>query len=221
MAGILSGSFYGPCGGGQKPKSLVVFLHGYGANADDLIPLSYTWGPHLPDTLFLSLNAPALHPSTTLGRQWFPLEDFDFARIWEDMAALTPVLKASIDQQLANHQLSYNNVALVGFSQGAMIALQQSLYLGDVAGAISYSGFLVPHPQGVALKKKPTLLIHGDYDTVLPISCLNDAQKILKEASVPFEAWVCEGLGHGISPFGLEKGRLFLQRILKSSGSRG
>ncbi|MBY0264278.1 MAG: dienelactone hydrolase family protein [Holosporales bacterium] len=215
MASGLGGSVYGPCSG-QKPRSLVVLFHGYGANADDLIPLAYTWGPHLPESLFISLNAPAPHPTMSFGRQWFPMDNFDLARIWDDVTHLASPLKVYLDETLAKNALSYRDVVFVGFSQGAVVALHEALYILDVAGAISYSGFLVPHSHGMPPKSKPILLVHGDCDNVLPISFLSDAQKILKEGQVPFEAWVCEGLGHGISPFGLEKGRVFLQRVLKA-----
>ena len=216
MTQQLKRTSYGPHGGGTI-QAAVILLHGYGANKEDLVPLAYTWAPHLPHTVFISLDAPTLCPGTVVGRQWFSLVDFDLARIWEDMDALTPSLRATLSQIQKDYNLKESSLSFVGFSQGAALALHQALYATNVAGAISYSGFLVPHLNGLAPQKKPILLLHGDCDTVLPISCLSDSQNLLKKAEVPFESWVCEGLGHGISPFGLDKGRHFLQRLLKDS----
>jgi len=211
---ILNGSFYGPLDTGA-PDSIVVLLHGYGANADDLLPLSYSWAQHLPTTLFWSINGPTPHPQTFMGRQWFGLSTFEPDHLWRDMTQLAPVFKHSIDQELKGWNLTYDNVALVGFSQGGMVALHQNLYHVPVAAAVSFSGILVPHPDETPPRKSPTLLIHGDADRVVPINFFTQAQQTLKSSAVPFEAWVCKGVGHGISPFGLEKARYFLQRFLK------
>ncbi len=210
----LTRSVYAPFKEGPA-EGLAVLFHGYGADADDLAPLAYTWGPHLTRTVFASFNAPHVCPTLSVGRQWFDLQDFDLARIWDDMARLVPLIQSSMNELLDEYELPAQKTVLVGFSQGAALALQQALYYMDVAGVLSYSGFLVPHPETRPPAAKPVLLVHGDRDTILPLQSLTAAQKTLKEANVPFESWVCEGLGHGISPFGLEKGRGFLQRILK------
>jgi len=214
MTKNLSGSFYGPWNG-KAPDALIVLFHGHGTDADDLLPLSYAWGSHMPNTLFWSINGPEIHPDAPMGRQWFPMHNIHKENLWEDMVSLSPLLKQSLECEMQNWSLTYSHVGLVGFSQGGIVALQQALYQLPVAASVSFSGRLVTHPDGRLPHKKPTLLIHGDADPVVPVKFLKEAQKTLKSAAVPFEAWVCEGVGHTISPFGIEKARIFLQRFLK------
>src|SRR3954464_7669110 len=104
-------------------KRLVVFLHGYGADDNDLIEIGRQWQPWLPDAAFVAPNAPELIPGQPMGRQWFALT---FRDPPEPRGGGNPAgrgLDAWLDQEFASHNLPAAKLALVGFSQGTMMAL--------------------------------------------------------------------------------------------------
>jgi phospholipase/carboxylesterase len=204
----LSGPSLPPAGGG-KPSSLVVLLHGLGADGADLIGLGAAWAQALPHTAFVAPNAPFPCDFAPSGRQWFSLRDFDEATILAALSAVTPSLDAYIDTQLANCRLSGRELALVGFSQGAMLALHAGLRRNpSPAGIVSYSGFLVgaeslPHTHD---EKPAVLLVHGDQDQVVSPHFLPAAEAALRSAHVPVQAMLRPGLGHGIDEDGVRAG---------------
>jgi phospholipase/carboxylesterase len=210
----LDGPLALPASGGA-PQSLVVFLHGYGSNGDDLIGLAPYWRSALPDTLFIAPNAPQACPGAPGGYQWWPLASLApearAAGVREPAAAVN----AFIDDQLKRYGLTEDRLALVGFSQGAMVAL----HVGPrrerrLAGIIGYSGMLA---DPAALKaevrtKPPVLLVHGDADAVLPVIALGEAKAVLEALDFEVSTHVCAGLGHGIDEAGLRLGEQFLSR---------
>jgi phospholipase/carboxylesterase len=203
---------------GWTAKSLVIFFHGFGADKQDLMSLARTWATHLPHTLFISLDAPhMLSGERHAGRFWFTIDPFDLKHISQEMRSLYPDVCETIRSLQKQYHIPPHKVALVGFSQGAAVALSVGLYQIPVAGVLGYSGFLIPPSDAGIPNFPPICLIHGDQDQIIPLHYLKDAQAFLKAHQVPFEMWISEGLGHGISPFGLEKGRLFLQKVLHSS----
>lgn len=214
----LSGPSHGPLTEG-KPGSVIVLLHGYGASGDDLIALAYSWASQFPNTLFVSPHAPFPCEKNPFGRQWTSLKDLDFQRLWNEIETVMPLMSVFLNDLLQTYQLSWSNLALVGFSQGAALALSVGLYHFPVAGIISYSGLFIPHPQKIPPKKTPVLLVHGDRDEVLPVSFYKEAKKELSDFQTPLDFMVCESLGHGISPGGLERGAQFLRRNLKEVDS--
>lgn len=201
---------------GQAAKNLVVFLHGYGANGDDLIDIGRHWAAELPDTAFVSPNAPEPCPGAPFGRQWFQLTLRDPSERWRGVTAATPVLDAFLDAELQRYQLDDSKLALVGFSQGTMMALHAGLRRkAGPAAILGYSGALAgPEHLGQAAGRPPILLIHGDQDQVLPIDYMFAAGQALSEAGKPVRFHVCPGLGHGIDGEGLALGARFLKASL-------
>jgi phospholipase/carboxylesterase len=202
-----------PPASGLAPKSLVVFLHGYGSNGDDLIGLAPYWRSALPDTLFVAPNAPRPCPSAPGGFQWWALTSLSpqarAAGVRESAAALN----AFIDDQLARHGLPDDQLALVGFSQGTMMAL----HVGPrrerrLAGIVGYSGMLAD-PAALASEvrtKPPVLLVHGGDDPVLPVASLDDAQAALTALGFNVSTHISPRLGHSIDEEGLRLGERFL-----------
>lgn len=196
--------------------SLVIFLHGFGADARDLIGLADPLAPHLPDTTFLSVNAPdrcAVNPS---GYQWFPIPWIDGSSEVEAgiaMAASVDKLDTWLTATLANEQIAPGRTALVGFSQGTMM----SLHVGprreeSLAGIVGFSGRLL-NPEALKADirtRPPVLLVHGDRDDVVPYSSMQEAQSGLKEAGLEAETFTSQGTAHGIAPDGLT---IALQRL--------
>jgi len=201
-----------------KARQLVVFLHGYGADGNDLIDIGGQWQALLPDAAFVSPHAHEPLPGAPFGRQWFGLTFRVPGERWRGVEAARPVLDAFLDQELAHHGLTDRDLALVGFSQGTMMALHTGLRRKSaLAGIVGYSGILVTpedEPPTVMAAdlgpRPPVLLIHGDRDPVIPPEALAFSVEALKALDVPVGAHMSRGIGHGIDGAGLRLGAEFL-----------
>ncbi len=202
---------------GQAAKSLVVFLHGYGADGNDLIDIGRMWAPVMPDTAFVSPHAPEPCAQAPVGRQWFPLAGADPHKLRAGVLGAAPALDAFLDAELAAHGLGDDRLALVGFSQGTMMALHVGPRRANgIAGIVGYSG-LLPGPEFLEAEAKhrpPVLLVHGDADPLIPAMALYAASQVLGDAGFQVEWHVRPGLQHGIDQEGLTYGADFLRRVL-------
>jgi phospholipase/carboxylesterase len=214
----LDGPRLGPAAGGA-PRQLVVFLHGYGADGNDLIGLGREWARELPHAAFVSPNAPEPCGMAPMGRQWFDLSLGDMTIIAEGVKRAAPALESFLDAELARHNLPGNALSLVGFSQGTMMALAVGLARKPAPAAIvGYSGALttveaLPEPgAGPAI-----LLVHGDIDEVIPVDAMHMAREILAQAGLPVEWHVAQGIGHGIDGEGLRLGGAFLKQAFAAA----
>lgn len=199
---------------GASPRRLVVLLHGLGADGNDLFGLAPAFAPVLPETAFVSPDAPFPCDMAPYGRQWFSLQTRDPAAILAGVKDSARILDGFLDDMLEKYRLDDSKLALVGFSQGCMM----SLYVGPrrakrIAGIVGYSGRLVGDTAEFK-SKPPMLLVHGDADQVVPPDSLPLAVAALEKAGVPVEAVTRPGLGHGIDPIGIERGRDFLVKVL-------
>ncbi len=201
--------------GDREPRQLVVLLHGFGASGDDLIGLAEEWRDMLPDAAFVAPHAPEGMPFADLaGRQWFTLQSFTPEELWRGVSKSGPLLDAFIDQELARLGLGSGSLALVGFSQGTMMALHVGLRRRIApAGIVGYSGIIAgPEHLGEGIQSQPpVLLIHGDQDEVIPPKALALTRDSLAAAQVVVEWHLRPGLGHGIDPLGLAMGGGFLR----------
>ncbi|MGO4706079.1 alpha/beta hydrolase [Microvirga sp. 2MCAF38] len=199
-------------------KQLVVFLHGRGANGDDLIELGYQWQGLLPDAAFAAPNAPNSCEGAPMGKEWFPLTLRDPTEFWRGVQSAAPALGAYLDAELARYGLDDTKLALVGFSQGTMMALHMGLRRPVApAGILGFSGLLVldsdKGPDSLkaeAKGKPPILLTHGDRDEVLPIDMFFFSKEALAAAEIPCQWHISMGVGHGIDGGALQHGGLFL-----------
>jgi phospholipase/carboxylesterase len=206
-----------PPAAGGAPQSLVILLHGYGSNGEDLISLAPYWRDALPATAFVAPNAPEPCPGAPGGYQWWGLTSVDRGARAAGAARAAPVLDAFIDAELARHGLTEAKLALVGFSQGTMMALHVGPRRRNVlAGIVGYSGMLADEAAlaDPATTRPPILLIHGDADPMIPINAFHQAQASLAAKGFEVESHVSRGLGHSIDMPGLELGGRFLARVL-------
>src|SRR5271169_241463 len=219
MAAELNGPRLAPHSRGPA-RQLVVFLHGYGADGNDLIELGRVWQAAMPDAAFVSPHAPEPCGGAPAGRQWFPLTFRDPDERWIGVNKAAPVLERFLDAELARHHLPAAALALVGFSQGTMMALHVGLRRATAPAAIvGYSGLLVVPPDvdpdtfAAEIKSRPpVLLVHGDRDDLIPPQALFQAMQGLAALEVPVEWHLSPGVGHGIDAEGLRHGGEFLAR---------
>jgi phospholipase/carboxylesterase len=221
MAAELDGPRLEPRAGAAR--QLVVFLHGYGADGNDLINIGQAWQGALPHAAFVSPHAPEPCGMAPMGRQWFELTFRDPNERWVGVNAAAPVLNRFLNNELKRRNLPPSALALVGFSQGTMMALHVGLRREVAPAAIvGYSGMLVfpadAEPETAAAEvraRPPVLLIHGDRDDLIPVQALSHATQGLAALGVPVEWHISQGIGHGIDGEGLRQGGEFLAKRLQ------
>jgi phospholipase/carboxylesterase len=218
MAAELDGPRLAPKSG--NAGQLVVFLHGYGADGNDLIDIGRAWQDMLPDAAFVSPHAPRPCGQSPMGREWFPLTFRDPNERWTGVNDAAPALNAFLDAELARHKLPPSALALVGFSQGTMMSLHVGLRRPVAPAAIvGYSGMLVV-PEDIEpeqfmtqiVAKPPVLLVHGEQDELIPVQALLHGSQSLAAMDVPVQWHISPGIGHGIDQEGLRHGGEFLRK---------
>mgnify|MGYP001800009913 FL=1 len=192
---------------GEAKKGLIVILHGWGANAEDvasIVPFL-----QLPEYHFVFPNAPFPHPHSPIGRAWY---DLSRDNMYE---GLTESQKLLIDclQSLENSTgIPLNKTILSGFSQGGAMTLDVGLKL-PFAGLISMSGYLLSeihnleNPASYILR--PVLIMHGKQDEVVPLQAAQKARDALESQAVSTEYHEFDG-GHQISSQMLDVARTFI-----------
>jgi phospholipase/carboxylesterase len=205
-----------------------VFLHGYGADGNDLIELGRQWRALLPQAAFVSPHAPERCLGAPMGRQWFalsnrPPDDPAGAEDrWNGVVKARGAVDAFLDAELQRLGLDDSKLALVGFSQGTMMALHVGLRRNRAPAAIvGFSGMLVGDQQLKEATARdargappPVLLIHGDQDPMIPLEAMFVAAEALAGAQVPTQWHLSLGIAHGIDEGGLRDGGLFLAQAL-------
>ncbi|WP_420335600.1 alpha/beta hydrolase [Roseibium sp.] len=215
---VLNGPELHPAAG-TPVRRLVVLLHGYGADGTDLIDLARFWQVLLPDAAFLAPNAPEPLPFQGFGgRQWFALDERTPTEYRIGAEASQPVLDRYLDEALAEFALDDSALALFGFSQGAMMALQCGLRRKMPPAAIlAYSGLLPGADRlGGVQKQTPVLIVHGKDDDVVPSYHAAAAHRALSETGIDADLHELPGLAHSIDDRGVTLGGRFLQKAFSS-----
>lgn len=206
---------------GEAPTSVVFLLHGIGADANDLMGLVPHWKEMMPQTEFISPNAPQPCDMAPAGYQWFSLQERDPEKLIKGVQEAVPFLDGFIDAHLERLGLEDKDAAVVGFSQGTMLALYAmprrkeacNSILG-YSGALFDDGTLQNNPE--SLQKMPILLVHGTEDEVVAFSAFEDSGAALQATGFDVQGLACKGLGHGIDEKGLMEGGTYLAQQLKT-----
>ncbi|WP_236643600.1 alpha/beta hydrolase [Flavisphingopyxis soli] len=219
MSKIVNGASLKPRSGAE-PKQIVLLLHGFGSSGTDMIALAPHWQDAMPDALFLAPHAPQRCGTMGAGYQWWGLSGFAPAALAAGAASAAPAIDAFIDKKLAQYGLTEADLALVGFSQGTMMALHVGLRRPRaVAGVVGYSGMLtgtlgVPK---IGVAKAPVLLVHGSADGIVPVAAVHMAESELNRLGVEVTTHVSHGVTHSVDPVGLRLGRDFLAEAFDQS----
>jgi phospholipase/carboxylesterase len=213
----LEGASYGPHNDG-KPGHMVILLHGYGADGNDLIGLAPVLGPLMPDVIFYAPNAPQACEGNPFGYQWFPVSRLDPKLALAGARGAAADIDAFLDEKMAEHGLDESKTCLVGFSQGTMMALHVGLRRAPpLAGIVGFSGMLAgPEVLKDEIKSRPpVLLAHGDQDEMLPHALSERAAQVLQDNGIKAGLHIAEGVGHGINDTALSHAARFLLESLK------
>jgi len=200
-----------------KGTSLVIFLHGYGANAQDLLGLADPLAPHMPNTVFVAPDAPEQCAGSPMGYQWFPIPWIDGSSEEDAAAGMERAiadLNSYLDKVMTDEGIAADKTILFGFSQGTMMALHVAPRRADaVAGVVGFSGRLLSPEtlEDEVVVKPPVLLVHGDQDDVVPPASLSEAGDALAAAGFEVFAHVMKGTAHGIAPDGLSVAAAFMR----------
>ncbi len=202
--------------GPGDPDSLVILLHGLGSNGQDLISLVPFWVNALPNTIFISPDAPfvcdMVPPGYPNSYQWFSLQDRDPDKVLAGVKAAAPILEAFIAQQIEKYNVKAGKVALVGFSQGTMMSLYTGThYKAPLAGIMGFSGALAGPPGS---NKIPVRLVHGEADDVVPVAAYTHAREVLEREGFEISGYTTPNLPHSIDETGIKSAEEFLKTVL-------
>lgn len=201
-------------------NKLVIFLHGYGSNGNDLISLTESIYKSLPNTAFVSPDAPYSvdgAPQSMGGKQWFPLRTLSYEEKLTGTQLASPHLDAFIEEQKQRYSIDDKDIALFGFSQGTMMALYTAPRRAKALGAvIGFSGALTAIDELPTEVKShpPILLVHGNQDDVVIYSSMAEAEENLTKNGFDVTTHTSQGIGHGIAPDGIDMARDFLVKHL-------
>ena len=206
--GGLTGPYVPPAHGGVATH-VMLLLHGWGADGNDLADLARPYAMRFPGMAFFVPNGPDPCKMNPAGREWFDIDD----RVnGPDYAA--PVIQTAITALLTGLRLSGSALILAGFSQGGMMSLHCGLRLNPAPAAIvSFSGALLRHDDlsaSATTPYPPVQLVHGSDDQVVPCALMHEAAQILSLLDVEVETVERTGLAHGIDPDGLTASINFL-----------
>ena len=201
-----------------KSDSIVILLHGIGADGFDLLPLAKYWSKKLINTKFYSLHAPFEYNLGGVGKQWFDLQDRDQTRILNEIELIKPMLINFFNKKIEENKIFYKKLILVGFSQGTMVALNIGISIKEkIKSILGYSGGIILSKSGkINITSKPNIcLIHGEKDEVVPSRMMITSKSIFEENNFSIETHLIDNLGHSIDNKGLDIGQKFLINNLK------
>ncbi|MBE9034776.1 alpha/beta hydrolase [aff. Roholtiella sp. LEGE 12411] len=192
----------------QPPAGLIVTLHGWGANAQDVASLLPFF--NLPDYQFMFPDAPYPHPHSPVGKAWYDLRT---ENMYQGLAESRQLLIDWLQSLEISTGVPLSRTILSGFSQGGAMTLDVGLNL-PLAGLVVMSGYLHPGAGAVTQSSIPPILIaHGRYDEVVPLQAALKARETVESQGVAVEYHEFD-MGHEISPQMLEVVRNFIENAI-------
>lgn len=197
-------------------KRLVLIFHGYGADGENLIDLGYAWQALLPETAFVAPNAPTPCEMGGGGWQWFSLEEKTTELVQERLKSVQEMVSSYIKGQAEKYNVDMRDVILVGFSQGAMLAIHQGIYgLRHCAGVVAFSGGFLTDDTLEQKGFPKVFLCHGEADQVVPVDFSRQGYEDLKTLRAQPQLLTSPKVGHEISEEGFKTAGLFLKDLIQ------
>ena len=205
-------------------KSLVILLHGYGADGADLFGLSQPLSDYMPDTVFRAPNAPEQNAVNPGGFQWFPIPWMDGSTDEQRQTSMEKsigILNTYLTEVMAEEGVTHAETVLIGFSQGTMMSLYVAPRRDEpFAGVVGFSGRLIDERLAEDTKvRPPILLVHGDQDPMIPVADMSTAETALRAAGFEVGSHISRGVGHSIAPDGLTLALQFMMQHLRIAPS--
>ena len=216
METTLEGPDHAPLSCG-KAVYLVILLHGKGVDGNNVIDIGIEWGAILNKAKFIAPNGPFPDEDTSAGRQWFGIKNADTQQLVSNMNEASEIVNAYLDEILANHHLDDSHLAIVGFGQGATLALHAALRRGKPMGAIVAISGTVQDAEFLAKEihiKPPTLLVHGDVDPNVSEASMTETQSVLCAMGVPVQTLSKPGEYWGLEEEGIIKIAEFIRQAM-------
>jgi phospholipase/carboxylesterase len=180
----------------KQAKQLFILLHGLGAQANDLIPLAEQLKEEFPQAGFFLPDATFPFEGSGSGRQWYSNSGVNEGNRAARVASAMPALLAMVSHAQKKFNVLQSDTALVGFSQGAIMALHFAvMHDGQVGRVLAFSGRFAELPE-----KAPELvtlhLLHGEEDSVIPVTHAHAAYERLQKIEGDVTLDVAAGVGH-------------------------
>jgi phospholipase/carboxylesterase len=194
-----------PPSNGNPPDHLLVLLHGWGADANNLAPLAQVFD--LPNYQYVFPNAPFPHPEVPSALAWYALETPDHYGLPESRQRLKDWL-LSLENETG---VPLSHTILGGFSQGGAMTLDVGIEL-PLEGLFSLSGYLHFHPHLLKTAIPPILMVHGKQDLVVPIEAARQTRDALNGINAKIEYHEFN-MGHEIPQIVLTLVEKFIRRV--------
>jgi len=201
----------------NKPRQILILCHGYGGDGNDISGLAINWQRFLPDAVFICPNAPEVCAINPQGYQWFDLSSEKEEIILEKSLIAEEKLNIFLDQVLDDTQLEPKNLALVGFSQGCMMAIQVGLKKKEQINClVGYSGKIInKNNLSKNINSRPKImLMHGENDTIVSPMYLLEAKDYLNNVGIKIKTKIFKDCEHRIPTEGSSLGLGFLKKNL-------
>ena len=198
----------------EKPSKLVVLLHGVGSNSDDMIELVPYFQEFMPDANFISPNGIEPYDLAPYGHQWFSVQDRSLKGMQLELARTHLTLKRHMKAHLMALELDYNDLIVIGFSQGVMAGLYAVVTNNlPIAGFIGFGGSFIPPAHDIkVIDKTPICLIHGEKDEVLPLDYMDKSTMLLRNYGLVVETHIIPNLAHSIDYAGIQAAIAFIKK---------
>ena len=199
----------------NKPKNAVILCHGYGGDGNDISILANYWRAHLPDTIFICPDAPEKCAASPTGFQWFDLMDQTPEQILSKSFVAENKLNKLIDEVKLRYNLSADQIAITGFSQGCMISLQTGIKRKDrINSIIGYSGRIIStdHLSKNMNSRPNVILMHGELDQVVTIESFLEAKEFFAKQNYTIESKIFKNCEHRIPTEGSSLGLQFIKK---------
>jgi phospholipase/carboxylesterase len=196
------------------PQTLVILLHGYGADGQNMTNVAYAFHKNLPDAYFLMPDAPEKMLGAG-GYQWFDLLDMDPATLRQGCVSACKTVEGFVRKAQEKHKVSWQNTVLIGFSQGAFLALHTALAVHNLCGkVIAYAGGVYVEPEDINVPPQDLkiLLIHGEEDDVVPPQESERTASFLKKQGFSATLEIIPDLDHSMNRRGVDLGVAFITK---------
>ena len=197
-------------------KNIVVLLHGYGGDGNDIAQVTLNWKRFLPNTLFICPNAPEVCSINSSGYQWFDLSQDNEEFIINESKKNELILKKFLDEVKEKFSLPSSKICLSGFSQGCMMSINMGLASEEnYSGILGFSGKIISKKElSKRIFNKPEiLLIHGENDDIVPCVKSLEAKDFLERNKISVKLEIIKNCGHHIPIEASSIGLKFIKKI--------